>query len=234
MDFNFHGDEIHLWLARLDGPETCFPVWQALLSPDELERANRYRFERDRQRFVARRGLLRQMAGHYLNTRAAQIDFVYSKMGKPSFKEQSLKFNLSHSGDYGLYAFAQERELGVDIEKIRNIDDVSLIAKNFFSVGENDALSNLFDDKKDPAFYHVWTQKEAFIKALGKGLSFPLTNFDVAVDPIQPGGLLAVRDETIEVDDWHMQTFIPFEGLYSAICYSGNATTLRFRESLQE
>jgi 4'-phosphopantetheinyl transferase len=234
MDFNFYGDEIHLWLASLDGPETCFPSWQAFLSTDELERASRYRFERDRQRFIARRGILRQLTGQYLKIPAAQIEFTYSETGKSSIKEQSLQFNLSHSGDYGLYAFAQKRELGVDIENIRSTDDLSLIAKRFFSVFENAALLNLSDDKKIPAFYHIWTQKEAFVKALGKGLSFPLANFDVSVDPAQPGKLLSIRDGGEVGTDWYMQTFLPVEDYQAAVCYSGTGTALRFQEFLQE
>jgi 4'-phosphopantetheinyl transferase len=234
MDFNFNGDEIHLWLALLDQPETCLSFWRASLSPDELERANRYRFEHDRQRFIARRGILRQLTGQYLNIPAAQIKFAYSETGKPSIKGQSLKFNLSHSGEYGYYAIAHNRELGVDIEKIRNINDLTLIAKRFFSGVENAALLHLSDDKKVPAFYHVWTQKEAFVKALGTGLSFPLANFDVSVDPAQPGGLLSIRDGAEVVSNWHMQTYLPIEGFQAAVCYTGDETNLRVLAFSQE
>jgi 4'-phosphopantetheinyl transferase len=230
MDFKFIGDEIHVWLARLDGPETCLPVWQASLSPDERERLDRYRFGRDRKRFIARRGILRQLLGQYFDIPATKIDFTYSEKGKPSIKGQSLKFNLSHSGEFGLYAFANDRELGIDIETVRAMDDLVLIAERYFSAAENLAFVKLPENKKVAAFYHIWTQKEAFVKVLGSGLSFPLAGFDVVVDPDQSGNILSINSDTKAGKEWHIHSYFPVEGFRAAVCYYGNGTTLRLLE----
>ncbi len=179
-------DQIHLWRVDLDGlsvpPQQCLGV----LSVDERERAERFRFELHRQRFVRCRYLLRTLLAGYIGTQAQCVTFVYSSYGKPNLggehQSSSIRFNVSHSDRMGLLGFTLGRQIGVDIEAIRQDIDVEQISARFFSEVERRALARLSQELKVPAFFRCWTRKEAFIKAKGEGLSLPLADFDVSIE----------------------------------------------------
>jgi 4'-phosphopantetheinyl transferase len=169
----------------------------ALLSADEMQRAGRFAFERDRRRFIVARGRLRQLLGERLGIRPEKVNFTYSPAGKPSLAPgyaRDLRFNVSHCGGVAAYAFAEAREIGVDVEREREIEDAEAIAERCFSPAERDAC-------RARGFLYCWTRKEAFVKALGSGLSSPLPALDVSAAP--PG--------------WSVRSFVPGPGLVGAV-----------------
>jgi 4'-phosphopantetheinyl transferase len=204
---------IALWHLDLAGAADSEARWLELLSTDERERAGRFHFDRDRQHFCAARGILRTLLAAYLTTRPLDISFVYSDKGKPAlappYAESGLNFNVSHSGEAALLGFVQSSRIGVDVEKIRNDFDSAAIAGRFFSPHEREQLSRLPSDQRHRAFFHCWTLKEAFIKALGEGLSHPLHQFDVTFDASWDRSVpisLTTRPDPSESGRWWLQT----------------------------
>ncbi len=176
-----------------------------LLSPDELARAARFHFPRDRSRFILCRGRLREILSAHLKKNPAEIEFTYNARGKP--ETAGVHFNLSHSGGFAIVAVSAVRRIGVDIERIDARFAHENIPERFFSPGEVVALRSLPDSAQLDAFFKIWTRKEAYIKALGAGLSHPLASFDALAGvegweieslDIAPGYAAAVAAALIE------------------------------------
>lgn len=177
-------NEIHIWSADLAIPEAEVNEKFALLSPDEGKRANRFRFPIHRQRFIAARSMLRKLISTYTRVRPEEIIFSYDLNGKPFLQFPDLtgiQFNLSHSDDVAVYAFTLAHAIGIDIEKIE-ADYNEEVIERFFTPQENAALLNLPPEERPTGFYRIWSRKEAVIKAVGKGLSIPLSSFSVSVN----------------------------------------------------
>lgn len=171
--------EIHIWTADLSITQEQDGF--NLLSPDECARANRFHFPIHKTRFIAARSMLRKILGIYLNLAPQEIIFGYNSNQKPYLTEfDHLQFNLSHSGQMAIYAFAIGQAIGVDIEEIRNSYKPSF-AKRFFSPQENHELQNLSPQDQAAGFYRIWAHKEAIIKASGKKLSTPLATISVSI-----------------------------------------------------
>jgi 4'-phosphopantetheinyl transferase len=178
--------EVHLWQVPLGQREQEIARFEKLLTQDELERAGRFRFFRDRRRFVVARGVLRTLLRRYLQTADSQVAFEYESKGKPCLSGRGGPFfNVSHSGELALIAFSASTPLGVDVELIREMDDASSIVKRFFSPAEIARWTSLPAGIRTRAFFDCWTRKEAYIKAVGEGLSLPLDQFEVAFGPGQ-------------------------------------------------
>jgi 4'-phosphopantetheinyl transferase len=198
--------EIHIWYASLDRPVYRF---QELLSQDERDRARRFIFEQDRNHYIVSRGILRMLLGRYLGIKPDQVHFNYGSNAKPilagTYDGIEINFNLSHSEEMAVYAFNSDHEIGIDIEKIRDIPDMEQIFERFFSPRENEVFHILSEGKRKEAFFNCWTRKEAFIKATGDGLSRPLNGFDVSMVPGEPARLLAIEGYSEEVSQWFLQ-----------------------------
>jgi 4'-phosphopantetheinyl transferase len=222
-------DEVQLWRIDLEalGPDES--RWQKLLSSDELERAARFHFPQDRQRFVASRALLRTILAAYLAgnqaTTPGGLSFSYSDKKKPSLgpahEGSNITFNISHSGGIALLAFTRGRAIGVDVEQARSNFDLEAIARRFFSPAEQKQLAALPAGKKADGFFRCWTRKEAYIKATGKGLSLPLSQFDVALEPGESSALLATRPDTSEAGRWLLREVSAGPGYIAALCVRG-------------
>jgi len=179
--------EVHVWRAWLDVSADLLGELEASLSPDERERAARFRFAKDRDRFVAARGILRDILARYLGVNAAALRFRYGAAGKPALEDSSeLRFNASHSHGFALYAVTMEKDVGIDVELIRPRVAEERIAERFFRPSEAASLRALPQEKQAEAFFRIWTRKEAYIKAVGTGLSMPLDSFDPAEVPGWP------------------------------------------------
>ncbi len=180
--------------------------WSALLAQEERDRAGRFRLEADRERHIYGRGLLRELAAAYLGCLPGALEFVYTANGKPELTrlpgQRRLGFNLSHSGNRLLLAFAWDREVGVDVELLRTDVEIRQIAERFFSQHEQQTLLSLGKNEQIPAFFRCWTRKEAYVKAVGEGLSLPLSQFDVTLRPGEPARLLATRPDLREASRW--------------------------------
>jgi 4'-phosphopantetheinyl transferase len=189
--------ELHVWQVTLDQPEDRVAQWQALLAADERARADRFYFERDRRRYLVARGALRSILGQYLNRAPAELQLAYAAKGKPYLPDEPLHFNVAHSHEMALYAMTLVGEVGVDIEYTqRHVSDIDQIAARFFSANENAVYQALPEIERRAAFFRCWTRKEAFIKAIGEGLSHPLDRFDVTLAPHQPAAILRIEGDT--------------------------------------
>jgi 4'-phosphopantetheinyl transferase len=192
-----------------------------LLDCDEREHAQRFRSETDCRRFIARRGLLRELLARYLGRSPWHISFAANEFGKPYLTDADLRFNLSHSRNIALVAIAKNRELGCDIEA-RDPDFPSGdIAEAFFSPAEARALRVLATAHQVEAFFNCWTRKEAFIKARGLGVSLPLHSFEVSLAPDEPAALLK------GCAGWSVQSFEPLAGFQAAVVAQASDWQLR-------
>ncbi len=165
--------EIHVWKASLD--ETSFTDDPARLSLDEIERAARYRFARDRSRFVAGRALLREILSGYLGRRPSELVFEYGRHGKPrlvlSPGGTPLHFNVTHTDSLALYAVTTEGEVGIDMERVREMPEWESIAGGCFTEHECTRLRRFSGDRRRREFFQAWTRQEALLKASGQGLT---------------------------------------------------------------
>lgn len=188
-------DEVHVWRLTLGRPVEEF---LDLLQPAELARANRFHFEKDRNRFVIGRAFLRVLLGRYLQTDPRRLQFSSGEYGKPGlggeFSESPLRFNMSNSRNVALYAVTKGRELGVDVEYVRADFASESLARRFFSPFEVEVLCELSGDDRVAGFFRCWTRKEAYIKATGRGLYQPLDGFDVTLGPGVNAELLRNED----------------------------------------
>lgn len=210
-----------LLLADQDQPPKLIESLRRTLSADEIQRASRFRFEQDRLHFTVARGILRQILGNLLEIDAGRVRFRYSEYGKPSlsgeFDSSRLTFNISHSAGRLLMAFAIGREIGVDIEHVRPDFATHDIAERFFSASEVQRLRSLPSAFHAEAFFNCWTRKEAYIKAIGEGLSCPLDKFDVTLAPGEPARLLATRVLGLSADRWVMRSLDAGESYKAAM-----------------
>lgn len=224
-------DEVQLWRADLEAIGVDESRWQQVLSSDELTRASRFHFSRDRQRFVAGRALLRTILAGYLRTDANGLTFSYSKKEKPSLAsdhaESGVTFNVSHSGGIALLAFTRGREIGVDVEQVRQDSDLEAIARRFFSMHEQNQLAALPAQKRIDAFFRCWTRKEAYIKATGDGLSLPLNQFDVSLEVGEANALVATRPDSSEAGHWLLREVPAGSGYMAAVCVRGKSWKLK-------
>jgi 4'-phosphopantetheinyl transferase len=175
---------------------------KATLSEDEKDRAARFHFAADKDRFIAAHGSLREVLSRYLHCAPDQFSFITNTHWKPALHDQKLEFNLSHSGDFALIAIAQECKVGVDVERIRSGISSHVIAQQYFSKREFAELQSLPLEQREAAFFTCWTRKEAYIKAQGLGLSLPLESFDVSLSPEEPAILRATRPDPQEAARW--------------------------------
>lgn len=214
--------EVHVWLAMLNFSDQELAEFFALLSANEQARALRFHFPKDYQRFVAARGILRKLLGRYVNCKPQAIEFTYGSHGKPMLaNDPTIQFNVSHSQNVALYAFSNQYEVGIDIEAKDKLRKVEAIAQRFFSTQESAVIKNLSGDSKAEAFFNGWTRKEAFLKALGKGLSYPLKQVEVTMDPKEPAKFLALDDPDLKIDDWSLYDLKPLPEFAAALVVKG-------------
>ena len=210
---------VHVWRGSLERSQVERDVLWQYLSADERERANRFRFDVHRHHYIVGRGLLRWLNGRYLSIPPQEIQFTYGEFDKPALvNEPALQFSVSHSHEGLLMAFVWETAVGVDIEYVkRKMDDMDTIAKRFFSPVESAAYLTVAEDEKPDTFFNCWTRKEAFIKAVGEGLSFPLDEFEVSLLPGEQAELLKVRGSEADAARWSMRSFDPFPEYRAAV-----------------
>ena len=191
----------------------------------------RFRFERDRRRYLVGRGLLRMLLGRYLGMTPHQVRFEYTVAGKPhlapSQGERLLRFNLTHSGELLLIAVTDGRALGIDVEEVRNDIDVGEIAAHFFSPNEQRDLATLSGPRRIDAFFECWTRKEAYVKARGEGLSLPLDQFDVSLLPGESVRLIETRPDPAEARRWQLEALSVADGYKAALAVEGKGWALQ-------
>jgi len=223
-------DEVHVWVASLDQAADEVARLRTLLDDDERRRADRFSFAKGKRQFTVARGLLRTLLGGYLRVDPVQVRFAYNPYGKPVLSEvgesrrepESLRFNISHSGELVLLAFALGREVGIDVETIRPDFAADAIAARFFAPAECDSLRALDPASRTQAFFTCWTRKEAYIKAQGKGLSIGLDSFEVSLIPGARAALLVTHDDPAEAARWSLHELTPGPGYAGALAVEGD------------
>jgi len=218
---------LDVWYVGLDVARespiapACLQSLETILSPDEQARAARFHFERDRRRFVVCRARLREILASYLDAPATAIRFVYGEHGKPAltgpWECNEISFNLSHSEDLAVIAVARGVEVGIDVECVRPIPEARRIAERCFSIGERAALEKLPAAERPAAFYGVWTRKEACLKAIGTGLSYPLDQIDVGLANGYRASALSPFPGRRQALEWSVWSVSPAPGYVAAV-----------------
>jgi 4'-phosphopantetheinyl transferase len=202
--------QVHLWRANLTLSNLKIEELMTYLSPDEVVRANKFRFAQHKSRFIAARGILRQLLGNYLEVSPCSLTFTYSDRGKPQLPQNSLlQFNLSHSEEYGLFGFTLNHLIGVDLEYQRAMPDALKIAQRFFSDREFKMLTEVPQEQQPRLFFQLWTAKEAYLKAIGTGLSGSLASIEISVDKNHCFYLSPDQGDQLETKHWSLYSCTP-------------------------
>lgn len=225
-------DEVHIWRAILEFKAFQMENLIPTLTSEELERAKRFYFQRDHDRFIVTRGLLRIILGHYLNIEPSQLEFCYNSYGKPYIAgesgQNSLHFNLSQSYGVALYALCWGQEIGVDIERIDPKVEIEQISERFFTPREVANLRSLPKKKQTEVFFKCWTRKEAYLKAKGVGLSIPLNNFEVSLVSEKSTALLNTSCDSKKADQWSLIDLNSLPGYAATLAVKGGGWYLKY------
>jgi len=210
---DLHPGCVHLWLVPLEGrPDES--LLESLLTPSESERAARYRLPRVKRQFVVGRGLLRWLLGYHLGCSPREVVFEYGASGKPHVAGSDLQFNLSHTDEYALLALVRTIPVGVDLERVRRIENLSGLVERFFAPGEQKSFARLSPQHQEAAFFRGWTCKEAVLKALGQSVQL-LDRFEVELSPYERPSVLRFDDH--DGAEWTLRTWLPMSGHAAAL-----------------
>lgn len=207
--------EIHIWKAELDIDDTAREKLFALLSATEKARAARFKFPIHRERYIVSQGNLRKILSCYLAIAPEDIQFSQGAHGKPyATSEKNIYFNLSNSQNLALYAVLLDQEVGIDLEYFRDKVSYTELTERFFSTEEKNYFSKLPAEQQKEAFFRLWTSKEAFIKAVGEGLSFPLEDFTIDIEKPK---IVTIKGDNALANTWHLKLFTPAEHYVAAV-----------------
>jgi 4'-phosphopantetheinyl transferase len=224
--------EIQVWRISLTGKFDAEIRLNEFLSAAEHLRASHFHFAPDRRRFIIRRAVLRQLLAAILKTEPQAIRLEFGTHGKPFVAGQAgadgLRFSCSHSADWALIALTRGSELGVDLEQRRPVVDTEDLARNFFSPVEINELVGLSPELRLAGFFDCWTRKEAFVKAIGLGLSYPLNGFSVSLSPNQPATLLEVADDIEASKKWRLISLDVAPDYSAALVFEKRQTFLKY------
>jgi len=197
--------EIHMWTASLVLSHEKIERLRSVLSIDEKKKASYFKFEHKQHAYIISQAVLRILIAAYLETEPAEVILFASKKGKPFLiNEPSLFFNISNSHEICVYAFSRDAEVGIDIEKIRELPDIDqLIEKNLTSLETSYLLKN--PDHTLSLFFQFWTFKESFLKAIGEGMRLTPENLEFSLDD---GNIrLQSLKYGFEATDWQFKGF---------------------------
>ncbi len=218
---------VDIWQADLEVHPLELNRLQNSLSPDELDRAARLHFARDRRHFIVARAILRDILARYLHHPPPELRFSYSAHGKPSLARNwysaGLRFNISHASSLAVYAISCHREVGIDIERIEPKWAVWEIADKFFTPNETATLRSLPANLLSEAFFNCWTRKEAYVKARGTGLQTALDSFEVSLAPGEQATFLSEGES-----GWSLKALPIDRGYVAAIAVEGHDWRPRF------
>jgi 4'-phosphopantetheinyl transferase len=220
---------VHVWQVSVSGERSRFDLYWSLLDAEERARAARFRFDRDRNQFVVARGSLRLLLGRYTGADPALIRFQQNKYGKPSlgFPDLALHHNVSHSGECIAHAFSWTAAIGVDVQSIDSLTEMAQLMSNF-AEDEQRWFHSLDLQNRKRGFFELWTCKEAYIKALGLGLSKPLKDFSVSLSEGRQPRLVFDSDGSIEPDLWRFLQFWPSADIAGCLAMHGPLDRVQF------
>ena len=221
--------EVDIWSIDLLTPPLPLERLRELLTSEERARADRFHFERHRRRFTVRRGAMRILLGTYLDQAPESLVFQQGPKGKPELpNDRGLVFNLTDSADLAVLAVGERQELGVDIECLERPRDAGRLVERFFSEHERQVYESLPESLKTAGFFRAWTSKEAYLKAIGTGLSVPLRFSTVELDPRRPPRVLQLGDSQQDAQSWSLDVFQPRDDFVGALAIERGDNQLRF------
>jgi len=206
---------VDVYSASLEPGATRLDCLFDTLSTEERQRAGRFRFVEHRRHYIACRGMLREILATYLDVFPSQIRFAYNAYGKPVVPGSDVRFNVSHSDGWAMFAVTRGRDVGIDIERIEERFMQDQIPERFFSPREVETLRGSPPEQQTDAFFRCWTRKEAYIKARGLGLALPLDSFDVSLRPDEPAALLR------GAGNWSVKELPAPDGFQAAVVSEG-------------
>jgi 4'-phosphopantetheinyl transferase len=210
---------VHIVIAPLDVDDSRLAQLEGTLSSDELVRAGRFGLALQRRRFIAAHGLLRVLLGLYVDAPPSSIRLAAGPAGKPLIS-RGIHFNLSHSEGIAAYALAADREVGIDVERVRPIENLAAVMRSSFTARECAAVERLPAVEHDTAFCAQWTRKEAYVKARGVGLGQSLRGFGVETDAAGWGRMVPDGDAGRPAR-WSVRSFPPAPGYCGAVVVEG-------------
>jgi 4'-phosphopantetheinyl transferase len=216
---------VHVWAALLDVAQPGQTAFEQTLASSELARAARFHFAEHRNRYIVAHGWLRQLLGGYLSIPAAAVEFDLGPQGKPVLagppNSSELQFNMTHSEGLALVAVASGIPVGIDVERIRALEDAGDLVARFFSTRESSEFKSLPDDQRPLAFFNLWTRKEAWLKATGEGITHLLDCVEVSFMPGAPARLLSLPDRFPSASNWTICDITPGPGFAAAVVAAG-------------
>jgi 4'-phosphopantetheinyl transferase len=214
------GREVHIWTLPITAANATAVMFEPVLATDELDRAGRFHFSHLRESFVIARGTLRCLLGGYLGLHPGSLRFSYGWKGKPALKAGAhIQFNMTHSGSLAAIAITADCQIGLDLEQVRPLSDMQQIAAHFFCSEETTEIMSLPPGERERAFFCCWTRKEAYIKAIGDGLSAPPDGFRVTVLPDTPAQFVHLGHDAKDTDAWTLHDLSLAPGYASALAY---------------
>ena len=198
-----------VWYGNLSVSPQKLAEFKNILSSDELARSDRFKFPVHRDRYIAARGSLRCLLANYLGIAAKDIRFNYGAHGKPEIADTQLWFNLSHSEDMAIYCFSASCLVGVDLEYLGKEVNCDHISQRFFSQQEAELIYSLPEAQKKQTFFQLWTAKEAYLKAIGKGLCGGLDKIEVAINSLRKSKIIAIHNNDKTDHNWYLHCFQP-------------------------
>jgi 4'-phosphopantetheinyl transferase len=218
--------KVHLWRIPLDAQAKPAERQFAVLSEDERARAARFHFPKDRRAYVIAHAALRAILGLYTSREPADVRFELGPYGKPALVDgNGPYFNLTHSGALAVVGLSSDREMGVDVEQLREMSDLESMAARFFTPAEQADLRRFPPAARGRAFLDGWTRKEAVMKALGLGVSQPPESIDVS---LEPGNAMLRGLDGRPTPDWTLTPFAPDQGYTGAVAMRGSRPDLSF------
>jgi 4'-phosphopantetheinyl transferase len=215
--------DVHIWNVDLNLDLDRINHFSKFLTAQERQRAAKFINPLHGNRWTVARGYLRQILSQYLNRIPAEIVFSYGQQGKPAVEGNNLQFNLSHSGDRAVYAISTKYPVGIDLEYIHPLPATDLVDR-FFSANEQAIFHRLPASLQQAAFFHAWTQKEAYLKACGTGLSTPLDQIEVSIDPRTPAEIVSAPIAGI----WQIQQLAISTEYAGSIVIGGNYDQIKY------
>jgi 4'-phosphopantetheinyl transferase len=202
---HIQNNQLHIWYIPFNKNLVDYDI----LSSDELLRASEYKFNLHKYHFLVYRCALRKILSYYHDLHPKQLIFRYSSHGKPYVPNNplSIQFNFSHSSGIAVLGITKYHPIGIDIELIKPLEDIKLISNQFLSELEHVSFLILPESERLESFYDIWTKKEAFIKAIGKGLSYQLNKFSVSSAPDEPPRIIEIKNSKIEAEKWLIKSF---------------------------
>jgi len=226
-------DRVDVWFVPLQSPQQNYEQLLQALSGDERKRAARFYFDVHRKRFVIGRAMLRTILSRYLGIAPAEIRFDYGAHGKPILAgadlARSLSFNASGSNDLAVYGVTRDREIGIDVEWMEPDRSCDRIVERFYAEGEKQAYREVGAAERRTAFFQSWTRKEAYIKAIGDGLSRPLNSFELSLAPGTPPCVIRDDRDPDAASRWTMRDLQPGQPYAGALVISGSNWELQER-----